>query len=278
MIQSNYKIVFKVQVFHSYFENSFCNCLQFKPTNETMELLNRFGFKLRNYPNGFDLYTNSNNSLKSLFQYISNTTDQRVFDFDIESDNPGFNCFTNLPADWIGQILFDSSSPSNNFENGSLVLATGFSKKMTSLLTGKLSVQFDDILKYTGDKQYADLTIQFETRNTQWQYFIVNKSALHLTNLFIKGNNIEFNEPENVTIQSGQQALMFSSGEHFLPLSKKPKYRFSLFEHSAEETGTIKKAADKIIFKGLPNPDPLRINIADMNGKQHVSSPMYVFV
>jgi len=280
MIQSNYKIAFRVEVFHSYFENNVCNCLRFKPGNETLKLQKRFGFKLQSNSNGFDFYADSKTSLAAVLNYISMSTGQTYFDFDIESTNPAFSYFTELPVSWKGQLLYDSSSPLNQFDNGTLILGAAMSDLPGSLTAGKLSVHFDDLLRYTAGKGYADLCIYLNARNTQWQYFVINKSAVQFVNPVIKSNTaIEFDLPEMVTIPTGQKALLFSSGKNLIQLSKKPKYKFTLMDHAVPGTAEqIKRPAGRIIFKGLPNPDPQHIGIVNINGNQHVSSPMYVFI
>lgn len=280
MTQSNYTIAFRVSVYHSYFESNVCNCLHFKPSVETEKLQKRFGFMIRNNINGFDFFSDSKFSLASLLPYIKISTNQASFDFEIESNDEAFSNFTEIPLDWRGQMHYNTNSASNYFENDVLVLGINLSEKMSSSTMGKLSVHFDDLLKYTAVKGYADLSIRLNARKTQWQYFVINKSSLSIINPVIKGNNgTVFNGPELVTIQSGEDALLFSSGENLLPLSRIPKYKFSLVDHiTANETDTIKKITDRVIFKGLPNADPRRVSLVEINGIKQFLSPMYVFI
>jgi hypothetical protein len=88
--------------------------------------------------------------------------------------------------------------------------------------------------------------------------------------------NISFGGPENVTIDNGQQAMLFTS-DNLIPLSEVPVHRFNLVNNS-DNSANQKVSPGKLIFKGLPNPDPVRIGI-DMAGKDtRVVSPMYVYV
>jgi hypothetical protein len=59
-----------------------------------------------------------------------------------------------------------------------------------------------------------------------------------------------------------------------------PKYKFNLVNNpTSSNSGTTKKMpAPQIILKGLPNPDPKRIRITNVNKENQVSSPMYVYV
>ena len=280
MMKSNYKIAFRLRVLHSYFDKNICNCLFFKPAAETLQLQKRFGFYIRYELNGFDLYADSKVSLASLLSYINNTTLQISFNFEMGSLNSAFCNFTAMPTGCLGQMFFDSQSDANHFENDVLNLATDFIKQPASSITGRVSVHFNDILKFTTGKGYSDFCIQLKARKTQWQYFVINKSDIQFTNPVIKSNSrIEFDGPEKVTIQSGHEALLFSSGENLLQLSKTPQYKFALVDRiAAGSADAIKKSTDRVVFNGLPYPDPLRVNPVTINGSQQFSSPMYVFI
>jgi hypothetical protein len=133
---------------------------------------------------------------------------------------------------------------------------------------------------------FADLVaspafeIRFSARATQWQYYIINRSAAQLDNPSITGKaGIPFEGPTEVTIASGQQALFFSTGENLLPLSLSPKYRFDLVNTAATDNGSAaRKSNAKVIFKGLPDADPKNIGIVRINGNTQVSTPIYVYV
>jgi len=280
MTQTNHKMVFRVRVFHSYFEHNICNCLRFKPSPQTAQLQKRFGFNTRYEVNGFDFFADTNTSLTSLLQYINKATNQASFDFEIESINGAFPNFTEMPSGWLGQMRYDSKSAANYFEGDLLNLATDFGKQPATAITGTLSLQFDDILKYTTGKGYADFCIRLTARKTQWQYFVINKSDVQFTQPVIKDNgSIEFNGPEKVTIPSGQEALLFSSGANLLQLSRTPQYKFALVDRTAAgPTDAVKRSAERVLFKGLPQPDPSKINLVTINGSQQFSSPMYVFI
>ena len=92
-------------------------------------------------------------------------------------------------------------------------------------------------------------------------------------------DGISFTGPASVTIQSGQQALLFSSGESLIPLSQQPKQRFDLVDNPAPDNQQgQKRNSPKIIYKGLPNADPKFYGITEVNGSSQVTSPMYVYV
>jgi hypothetical protein len=281
MMQSNNKIAFSVEVLHTYFENGICDCLLFVPSASTMNLLKKFGFNIRNQINGFEFYINAAKPMSPLFNYIGQTTGQNYFDFQMVTTDTEFTLYTDISTDWLGQLMFDSQSGSNKYDGGIVLLGENLSSEQDVSSIGNLKIYFEDILKYQNENGFAAFEIQLTARSTQWQYYVINKSAVQLDNPSIIGKTgISFEGPENVTIQSGQKALLFSSGDNLLPLSEVPKYKFDLVNtpktNGAESTK--KKSGSKVLFKGLPNPDSKNIGIVNVNGKTQASSSMYVFV
>lgn len=276
MIRSSYTRLFGLAVYHTYFENDVCTCLQFTPDENTSALLNRYGFKMRTSVNGFDFFFNGTGSAAGMLEYVAKITGQNYFEFTISSINEAFLLFTDLSVDWLGQIEFDSSSTANQNTNGTIVLAEHLATCALASDPGVLRIYFADILA----NNYPAYQIRLNARATQWQYYIVNKSAAVLDNPSISGKpSAGFNGPESVTIPTGQQAILFSSGD-LLPLSEVPKYKFDLVNNSASDTPSParKTAGGKVIFKGLPNPDPGNVGIVQINGKKQTASPIYVYL
>ncbi|MDB5134940.1 MAG: hypothetical protein JWP37_1543 [Mucilaginibacter sp.] len=281
MIRSNFQLMFKVEVLHSYFEHGICNCLRFKPGATTSGLLKRFDFRIRNKINGFDFYTNSRNTITAFLKYIQTSTNQTFFDFEIESNNSNFHLFTELPVDWVGQLVYYSQADTNVYQEGVVELDQSLSENVNATSLGNLTLHFDDIIKFGIDNGYAQFAINYKARSTQWQYFVINKSSIQLNNPAIGGKaDIGFNGPENVTIENGERAILFTSGDNLIPLSEVPTYKFDLVNRPALNGNDPPKrtSAPKIIFRGLPNPDPKRIGIVNINSINQVSSPIYVYV
>lgn len=280
-MQSSFKIAFNVAVAHTYFDKGICNCLQFVPGAGTQKLLKRFGFIVRNKINGFDLYSNSASEPSALLNHVNKVTGQNSFVFKIRTNNSSFNYFTDLPLNWGGQLVYNSQSTVNVSASNIVQLKETTSEDIDTTCIGTLTVNFDDLLKYSSASGFAQFQISYKARSTQWQYFVINKSALALGNPAIVGkSDISFSSPSNVTIDSGQQAMLFSSGNKLIPLSEIPQYKFDLVNNPASNGGEspAKSTSVKTIFKGLPNPDPNRIGIVSIDNQQQVSSPMYVYV
>ena len=278
-MKSNLQIAFKVGIYHSYFKASICSCISLTPGLVTKSLMKRFDCKHNSVTNIFEFYCNCNGAIPVYLNYIKQTTGIDYFDFGINSTDQKFNYFTELPLNWIGQLAFDTQAPGNKFEKGILSLNEKLSEAGDTNNLGILKVHFDDIIKYSKEKAGARFEIRFTTRSTQWQYFVINRSDTQLQNPVIGKAGITFTGPENVTIKTGEQALLFTSGKKLFPLLQDPSQTFSLMSRPVAGSNDDQAAAgNKTIIKTLPCPDPVQFDFADVGGARQVSSPMYVFI
>lgn len=277
MIASHFNVVFSIRIFHEYFENSNCNCLVFNATVDTDELIRRYGFKIKKDMNGFSFYSANKGSLVDFLNYIETTTQQNFFEFELNTTNPNFTVFTAIPTNWIGQLQCSSKNVSSDNEN--LQLTTTYLSQSNPESLGKLKVYFQDLTQLMENNSACHFQIKFQARATQWQYYIINNSRMSSSNLAITGKStIDFGNPTPVTIQSGKEALLFSSGKQLIEMSEVSKYQFDLIYKSKATALTNQSRVGKIIFKGLPNPSPKQIEIQEVNGTQIVTSPMYVYI
>ena len=274
MSRSNFQIAFNVDVSHSYFEHNICNCLRYSHGPVTRALARRFDLRIRKRVSGFGFYINTRASLSSFLQYAAVATGQTYFDFEISASNPAFSFFTESPAGWLGRLVYDSNSGLNIHSGNIVQLVPEHVAGANAPNVGLLRVHFADMIN-NGSMQF---TISYSARTTQWQYFIINSSAVQLQNPSVSGKTgISFTGPENVTMETGQQAILFTSGEKLLPLAEVPKYKFNLVNNSASNGGQP-ASSTQVIFRGLPNPDPERIGTAMIGEAVRVVSPMYVYV
>lgn len=280
-MQSNFTILFSLQVKHTYFVNGVCNCLEFTPAADTDSILKRFGFITKQQPAGFALYASSGSSITSLLGYIQQVTGQDAFVFNIATANPLFALFTELPVNDLGCLLYNSSSPNNTAIADGLQLAATQTAATCTTGFGCITICFADILKAFDEKKVVSFTILYYARSTQWQYYIINKSAVRMDNPSITGkDSIAFTGPDKVMLENGEPALLFSSGNTLLPLSNVPKYVFGLANAPIiiNGGGVKKTGVAQTVFKGLPNPDPSRVGTVIIDGGSKVSSPMYVYI
>jgi len=194
------------------------------------------------------------------------------FDFEIETSTPAFTLFTDLPMGQLSQLAYDSHNKANTRLGPAIQLNVNMTPCTSAPYLGTITIYFDDIIK--GYTQYA---INYKARSTQWQYFVINKSAVQLENPAISGKTpVSFDGPSSVTVGNGQQAMLFTSGDNLLSLSEVPKYKFDLVNKPVRQTGA--SSSPKVIFKGLPSPDPRRSGVNTGAEDNMVVSPMYVYV
>lgn len=279
MIQSNFIKVFNVLVYHSFFDNNKCHCLHFTPNHKTHKTLHKFGFKINPVFNGFELFSNTNLSLSDILDYISKTTQDNYFEFDIKSSNPNFILFTALPINWLGTINYSSQDPKNENSTNSIVLNQTLETKSVSPFFGCLKIYFEDLKKTQNSDSSLLYKINFTARATQWQYYFINKNNVTLSNPAISEKGpIQFDGPKKVTIQTGEQALLFTSNENNILLSEKPKHKFDLVNQNTSNDSSQTHSKGKVIIKGLPVPDVSRIGIIENSANNQVASPMYIYL
>jgi len=281
MSKTKYQILFHLTVKHSYFKQNQCTCLDFKATNSTLNLIQRYGMKVRKQITGFEFYINTSESANQYLKYIENISGESSFDFDINTSNSNFNIFTDFPINWVGSILYDSGNKINTSKKNVLNIKAEYKEPDNSSSLAKLKIDFQDIIKSNLEDSPAKFEIAFNARPTQWNYYIINKSSIKLDSPKIEGkSNIKFEGPFNKTVsQTGEEALLFTSGNYLIPLSEVPKFKFNLINESKASIETIKKTlTSKTIYTGLPNPDPGKIEIGEDAMKNLISSSMYVYV
>ncbi len=277
MSQTNYILLFKLEVHHSFFEDGMCNLLGFEPSANTKKLFKQFDFKIRSYHHGFGLYINTTNNPSELLKYITDQSGQNVFEFDFINADEKFYSVTDFPIDWLGTFTFDSKNGQFTNENNGFEIPINLGNKIETS-SGKILIRFNDLANLLVKKSTL-ISIGFKSRSTKWNYFIINKSNKNFDNLSISGNpEVVFLGPSKATIQSGEEALLFSS-ESLLPLSENSKFKLQLVNKQNNKTSlnnTQTSNSSKTVFKGLPNPDPLKL--ASTIEKKYLSSPMYIYI
>ncbi|NQY29144.1 MAG: hypothetical protein HRT69_06700 [Flavobacteriaceae bacterium] len=280
MIRSGYKQIFQVKVLHSYFNDNVCSCLDFVPSDSTMKMMQRFGLILRSQIDGFSFYCSTKDSLINYLNYIEKVTNEISFNFNVHSKDIYFNLITDLPTNWLGTISFNSENKTNTFSKKGRELKGVFLKKDYTGSLARLEINFKDIVQLTQQNSVAEFVIKFKSRATQWQYYIINRSSVKLDNPKISSKtDMSFEGPFKTTIATGEEALLFTSGDHLIPLAESPNYKFSLINEAIKDDNSQnKRTSSKVILNGLPNPTPERIGFKVDTITKLVSSPMYVYI
>lgn len=270
---NNYRKIFGVEIFHSYYENNLCTGLTYQPDEATKYLMKRFSLVLKLTNKGFNLYTDIKSNLVDFLNYLDKIVEKKVFTFNATTLNKRFYQFTKLPVNKLGVITYNSNTSVEVSDTNQLLLQSYFKEASLENLVFSLSVNFSDIIELENNNKEATYSIQFESRSTQWNYYIINKSGQSFGELSIEETKeINFEGPEEVTLENGQKAQMFSSGPQLLQLTEIPNYSFNLTSRT-QRNGTYRS---KIILKGLPNPNPSVFTIKPE--KSTMISLMYVYV
>ncbi len=275
-MKANYEVFFELHTTHNYYRSGVCECLAFKPDTETSQLFKRYQIAVAMVAGGFRLYTCGSNISALLSSLISGSS-RSYFRFYITCTDANFCNFSSLPFNWAGSIKYNTNNTSIS-ESGAITLTPGMGDSTPSAYAGEICINFNDLVSPEKNRCYH---IVFVSRTTQWQYYIINRSKLELTSLLIEGNTQNtFEGPQFVTTVTGEPAMLFSSGKQLLPLSSWPKYKFNLVNRLPPVTqdGTAARTTAKVIFKGLPSPDPGYLNPIMIDNQQQLSSPMYVYI
>lgn len=266
MNQSNYKLIFSISISHSYFDEKIDPSIIFRPSESSKKLMTRFGLLFNQTENRFELYGNTEESIVSFLETIEDSTEITSLDFDLNFSNQSFYAYTELPIDWIGQLVFSSDNELNRIENENIVLQPSFIEEQNINRIGKLHIQFADLLNLANISNPVNFNISFSSRATQWQYYIVNSTINTSFGDIYIDSGIQFDGPVKVTLTNGQDALLFKS-KTLIPLSNLPKHKLDLVN-----TDGI------VIVKGLPNASPNKISILENNGEKSVTCPSYVYL
>ncbi len=274
---SSFNIVFELKIEHHYFDNLLCRDISLQPGPSSQNLMRQFPLRLNQNMNTFEFYVNTTNSMGDYLEYLKTKSETGYLDFEVSVTGQEFFGYTSLPVDQVPSYLYTSSSLLNTEESDVIDLIPDLTDQNPPNIFATIRLHFDDLIAVA--ESIPQYRITFEPRETQWEYYIINRSNLDLANSSISGtDDIQFEGPLKVVLQNGEEALKFSSGDQLLALSEVPKYKFDLLTTPPMNGNDEARLRTKKIFEGLPNPNPLQMNIVEADGSQRVSSPMYIYV
>ena len=269
---TSYTSLFSVSISHTYFASGNCESLQYKAMQNTQKIIDKYGFVLRLHTNGFELYTNTNQSIDDYLNYIQHVTETDTFEFTgIVTDQNFYNYTAEIPLTEIGVLSYENT---NNLTTGnSIELSKKFSPQSDVQNPVQIKILFKDIIDAHNLNSNTTFQIQLHARKTQWHYNIINSSNQNFDELEVESNtpDIQFSNKGETTLQNGQTALLFSSGEDQLPLKNVPEYNFDLINTKTVISGSRKET----IFKGLPIPDAANLQIVE---NDVIASLMYIYI
>ena len=141
----SFKIVFRLHVNHSFYEDNVCRELLYRPSHGTEKLMDRFSLRLNNTVDGFSFATDTKEELTAFLDYIEKVMGVAYFEFEAVTTNPNFYLFTALPINKLGYLSYDSSLTSKDSVQGQLLLEPQFMSGETLGTLFKLKIRFKDI-------------------------------------------------------------------------------------------------------------------------------------
>lgn len=260
---SNYTKVFSISIYHTYFNNQI-NTLILNPNEETKRLIHSYGLKLMKSENSFQFYDQSDNGFNQLLEHIKQANNIDAFKFDIISSDSNFYNYTELPIGFNGIVLFSSSNSETLNENDTIVLQPQFIENFNPQKIGEVHLKFSDLIS----ENPISYEIKFKARSTYWQYYIFNRSEIKTENLHIDSHsNIEFSIPKKALLNDNEAQVLTS--KTLIPLHKTQTQKFDLINNENEQ---------KLLFTGLPTPNPNQIKISKNNGETTIYSPIYIYL
>lgn len=265
-----YTSLFKITVAHSYYASNICECLQYETSAQTKTILDKYGFVMRLLNNGFEIYTNSQ-TIEEQLNYISQVAGIDAFNFYGITTDQNFYNFTNIPMNELGVLTYVSDTTDASTD-ATIQLAETIISEASTQHAVSISIKFDDIIRLKKSSDAIHFNIQMQARETQWNYYIINNSNQEYNQLEITGNNdIQFEQPQEVTLQNGQKALLFASKTTKIPLKNEVTYKFDLVNTKKTIAGDRKE----IILKGLPIPNPQNLQV---NNDHTIASLIYIYI
>ncbi|MBQ0788016.1 MAG: hypothetical protein KBT69_10980 [Oceanihabitans sp.] len=269
---TSYKKIFSIKITHDYFDSSFAESVNLTVGKETQRLVSLYNIKLRIVGYSCSLFINSETSTEDFLNYLESVTSTNYFDFNIHIVDSSFYNYTNISFNSNPSYLYESNASGNSLDTNTTLLNPKVDTVSLNNEFAIIKIYFQDIMEAPSEGQ--DFLIAFRSRATLWQYYIINRTAINLSSPSIQGNSdVSFSGPKQVTLQNGQQAIVFTSNQP-LKLSQTPKYTFDLMDVRVENNQVISKK----IFSGLPHPNAGQLEISTENGNPVFSSPMYIYV
>lgn len=242
-------------------------------TTETKNVCNKYGLVLQKTQNGFELYSTTNQSIETYLNYISQVSGQTAFEFLGTTTDQNFYNFTNIPINELGVLTYESDQTVQNTSNIPIQLKETFVQEVSTQNALKITLKFEDIIRFYKTNNPIEYSIELQARETQWMYYIINNSNQAYNQLEIQSTdeNIQFTATAEIILQNGDKALPFASQTTKIPLKNEVTYTLNLINTKKNIAGERKE----IVIKGLPIPNPKNLQIQN---DHTIASSIYVYI
>ncbi|OHU84966.1 MULTISPECIES: hypothetical protein [Pseudoalteromonas] len=275
--------LFRLTLEHSYFADNQWRNAQLQASPSTQHWLNRYQMSLHQEDSSWCLYGNQNTSKDDFLHYLSHNQEVAALEFWILQPLSEFVTFTDLPMDWKGILLLDSSKTAPSSDGQEAVLLTN-SASQGALQGGFVKQAIAKVVFNISDLMRTEhYRLSLLARSTQWVYHFIQRGQTRLSHpqLIDKLNEVSFSKPHAYTTQDGEVAWLSDSKEFNLPLKQVPEPRFELVD-----TQHLDKVGEhyikRTVISALPAPrcDQLFLGTQqDFNemSSMRVQSHMYVY-
>lgn len=254
---------------HGYYSSGVCSGLDFHPTDETREVVEKAGLLLRETPDGIQIIYDQDR-LDALEMYALDAADAPSFDFKISSNDPGFRNYTEPYTGTRDEVLYFDNLSTDGKGNQSLSVDEFVSERdmkaldaaeLNEILRQKdrflppefvLRIYFDSDagpqLKYWLEQPPTIYSISFNSRQRYWKYYLLGKMAeiddsKNRYSIVDPDNKIEF-ETTGREVLSGQYPAYTFRSKQRIPLYERYPFRFQL-----RQTG---EAGESTLIPRLP--------------------------
>jgi|GEM_PF-3205269 len=205
----NYKLLFKIELRHSYFEESKLRDVVVKPSEDSALLLQEFDMPIVLQENVLNVYLpQTTNALDLIALGIT-------LQFDMVSQDPYFSNYTALPLKEKGIVLFTNDTASSH---PALLSTAHQTRANPTQIVGRIAIGLAN-LPYADNQEPFTYIAQFTARAVAVKYRVMAPPSK--TQLKIKGDDAAlFSGPYPLVLVDGTNVQVFDSGTNLFPLSE----------------------------------------------------------
>jgi len=271
--------LFEIHLRHRYFNNGVFQGCKILADSSTSDVIRRYGMLMHMVEGVFACYPASSDDVSEFLSYLNMQLQGAPLRFLLLADEAQFIFMTDVPLNWVGQVMMDSKSGTAEYSHGEtrIRLTQTFSGRTVRQcgVIGMISIHLDDLLATVpvGGRYVVD----FRARSLPWRYYLVNRSQTKLNSPMIRDQNqVCLDGPVSMVLPNGEPGLCFSSGAMVFPLQQIPTLIFDLIDRLPLAMDSEEHAIEHCLIHGLPTPDVGELEQA--GGAKDVFGAMYVYL
>jgi hypothetical protein len=277
---ARYLPLFSITAKHAFFTDGICRTLEFLPSPEAAEWLDRAGLLAKAFSDGIGIYY-PEDRLDVLRHHLGGVANELMLEFKAFAKDTYF-CQYTFPNVNIGNkiLRFDGRQAvedaqgmrlhTEQYVSDACLQETEGGSPPAPVLTADIPLTEADcaINSEKGEVASKQYYLAFEPRKTFWKYYFLGDVARKNAYIADLNGSVEFERIDAPELQ-GRDALVFISRAP-IPMQDVPPQRFQL--RSRESVGL----GEKILIKRLPNASSNRIGKRKLDGKEVLVSEIYV--